>query len=217
MSIIIDENFDGIGFDEENEEYVFDGEISFKEDVNIKVNLRVNGSIKTTCGISACGSISAVGSIDAGSFIVADGHISATDYIVSGGAIETGEFVKAGIYIDANYVIYARGAIVADMIRAGDISCCGYVNAQSVCICGHTGRNFANLNGLCYPVSRWGDMIRIGCKTYRVEEWRSFSDRQILELDGRRGLAFWKEHKDMILGLLPNEHEVKECCETKTN
>ena len=217
MSLIIDENFDGIVFDEGENRYIIHGDIESDGDINIKIDLIVEGDIIAKGSISASRDIVAIGAIDAIGYINADGYISATDYIVSRGSIETGGFAKAGTYIDAGYFIYARGAIVADMIRAEDISCCGYVNAKSVCIRGHTGSNFAKLNGLFYQVSRWGDMIKIGCKTYRVEEWRSFSDRQIIEMDGKRGLAFWKEHKDIILGLLPNEHEVKECCETKTN
>ena len=176
MSLIIDEDFDGIRFDEENDKYVLDGDIESDGDITINVDLRVGGVIKAGRWIEAGGGIKTGGGIDAGGVIKAGGGIDAGGGIKAGGGIDSG----------------------------------GWIKAESVSIWGHTGKKIIILNGLLYKITRWGDMIKIGCQTYRVEEWRSFSDRQIIEMDGKRGLAFWREHKDMILGLLPNEHEVKE-------
>ena len=207
MSIIIDENFDGIRFDEEHNEYVFDGDIEGDGDIDVRVNIKITG------GIKAGGWIDAGKGIKAGEWIDAGGGIDAGGWIKAGGWIDAGGGIEAGVGIDAGGGIKAgKGVKAGEWIEAGE-----QINAESVSICGHTGKKIIILNGLLYKINRWGDMIKIGCQTYRVEEWRSFSDRQILEMDGKRGLAFWKEHKDMILGLLPNEHEVKECCETKTN
>ena len=40
--------------------------------------------------------------------------------------------------------------------------------------------------------------MAIGCQQHTIEEWRNFSDSEILEMDGRKALKFWKAWKDVI-------------------
>ena len=41
--------------------------------------------------------------------------------------------------------------------------------------------------------------IKIGCKLYSKEQWGNFSDKEILEMDGKKGLNFWKKNKEWLL------------------
>ena len=42
--------------------------------------------------------------------------------------------------------------------------------------------------------------IRIGCQFHNLEVWKSFTDSDISEMDPR-ALDFWKQNKDLIIGL----------------
>jgi len=42
--------------------------------------------------------------------------------------------------------------------------------------------------------------IRIGCKAYSLNDWETFTDNEISEMDSR-ALEFWKENKELIIGL----------------
>ena len=41
--------------------------------------------------------------------------------------------------------------------------------------------------------------IKIGCELHSKEEWKSFDDKRILEMDGKTALKFWNENKQWIL------------------
>ena len=44
------------------------------------------------------------------------------------------------------------------------------------------------------------DHIRIGCRSYTLEEWKKFSEEEISEMH-EGALNFWKENKELIIGL----------------
>ena len=54
-----------------------------------------------------------------------------------------------------------------------------------------------------YPVVMFESDIRIGCKKYTVNEWESFSDQEISEMD-EDALVWWKSWKDVVL----KSHEI---------
>jgi len=45
------------------------------------------------------------------------------------------------------------------------------------------------------------DSIRIGCENHTVEEWRSFSDEDILAMDGEKALIWWRQNRERVLYL----------------
>ena len=40
--------------------------------------------------------------------------------------------------------------------------------------------------------------VRVGCQSHTLEEWKGFDDRAILEMDGKDGLIWWKQWRDVI-------------------
>ena len=64
------------------------------------------------------------------------------------------------------------------------------------------------INGLHWIVSINGfGMMRIGCQRHKVEEWASFNDDQISEMDSH-ALAFWNKNKAMLLSICDSyKHE----------
>ena len=61
------------------------------------------------------------------------------------------------------------------------------------------------LSGLRYYVWCMENHIKIGCKLYRRDEWQNFTDEEILQMDGKDGLRFWRAYKSIILDLKKNE------------
>ena len=61
-------------------------------------------------------------------------------------------------------------------------------------------RTPVNIIGLQYNITITDNHIRIGCQQHTPEKWESFTDREILEMDGRDGLTWWKIQKPLILG-----------------
>ena len=52
------------------------------------------------------------------------------------------------------------------------------------------------------------DHIRIGCRSYTLEEWKKFSEEEISEMH-EGALNFWKENKELIIGLCERLEEKK--------
>ena len=49
-----------------------------------------------------------------------------------------------------------------------------------------------------YNVIYTHNMIFIGCEYYAIEEWRNFDDAEIIKMDGKTALKFWRKYKDFI-------------------
>ena len=53
--------------------------------------------------------------------------------------------------------------------------------------------------------------ISCGCQSHTAEKWENFTNREILEMDGKGGLEWWKEWKDTILKVaktIPTTEEI---------
>ena len=67
------------------------------------------------------------------------------------------------------------------------------------------------INGLYWLVVIDGlGMMRIGCQNHSIERWASFSDELINRMDSC-ALEFWKQHKEMLMGICnAYKHKVEE-------
>ncbi len=57
------------------------------------------------------------------------------------------------------------------------------------------------ISGLHYFISVADMHIKIGCELHSKEEWKSFDDKRILEMEGSTALKFWNENKEWILNI----------------
>jgi hypothetical protein len=56
-------------------------------------------------------------------------------------------------------------------------------------------------------ICRNGD-LKIGCERRLIGEWDSMSEREVLELGGKRGLALWRKYKTTILAFARGHQEI---------
>ncbi len=55
-----------------------------------------------------------------------------------------------------------------------------------------------------YIINYTNTIIQIGCKNTSIEDWFSFSDRDILAMDGKEALVWWKKWKPILMILTNN-------------
>jgi len=53
--------------------------------------------------------------------------------------------------------------------------------------------------GLKYHILITKEQVKIGCELHKIEEWKKFTDKEILSMDGKNGLVWWKKHKKLVL------------------
>ena len=49
-----------------------------------------------------------------------------------------------------------------------------------------------------YPVTYTADVMQIGCENHMISEWWEFDDRQILKMDGKAALKWWRKWKPIL-------------------
>jgi len=54
------------------------------------------------------------------------------------------------------------------------------------------------LLGLKYFVMIIGTQIKIGCEEHKQKEWWKFADKEIVKMDGKEALKWWKEWKPIL-------------------
>ena len=61
-----------------------------------------------------------------------------------------------------------------------------------------------NLNNLksvfcdTYPVTYTAEVMQIGCQCHKIEDWWSFSDACIIEMEGKAALKWWRTWKPIL-------------------
>ena len=64
--------------------------------------------------------------------------------------------------------------------------------------------------GLEYPVHILDTHMQIGCELHSHKEWKAFTGKRILEMDGKYASRFWKQHKKALLALCEQHAVVEE-------
>ena len=72
------------------------------------------------------------------------------------------------------------------------------------------------LNNLKWFVLISDKFLRIGCQRYTIEEWRNFTDEEIVKMDFG-ALKFWRQWKVSIMALCDAHNKGEEKCESETN
>ena len=49
-----------------------------------------------------------------------------------------------------------------------------------------------------YAITYTSEIMQIGCERHSFDDWWSFDDKRILEMDGKSALKFWRYSKDHI-------------------
>lgn len=62
-----------------------------------------------------------------------------------------------------------------------------------------------NITGERYNITILPAHIHIGCQLHTKEEWWNFKDREILEMDGKEGLKWWKTWKPILMAICDTE------------
>ena len=62
-------------------------------------------------------------------------------------------------------------------------------------------RGIRQVLGLRWPVIIFDAHMRIGCQLHSLADWATFTNREIVEMDGTDALLFWRRHKAMLLAL----------------
>ena len=49
-----------------------------------------------------------------------------------------------------------------------------------------------------YSVSYTSEIMQIGCESHSIEDWWKFKDKEILAMDGKKALTWWKKWKPVL-------------------
>ena len=69
-------------------------------------------------------------------------------------------------------------------------------------------RGIRQVLGLQWPVTIFDNHMRIGCQLHSLADWATFTNRDIVEMDGTDALLFWRRHKAMLLALAGHNEAV---------
>jgi hypothetical protein len=55
------------------------------------------------------------------------------------------------------------------------------------------------ISGLLWNVTITDLHMHIGCQFHEIEAWDAFTDEEIVAMDGKDALRFWRENKDILM------------------
>ena len=128
--------------------------------------------------------------------LVSFGIVSAGDV---GGFVESEKNLEA----NGNAWVYGNAQVSGDAKVSGDARV--YGNAW---VYGNASKSPVLISGLCYQVTITDTHIKIGCEYHAIDDWASFTDSRIRQMDGDHAITFWNEHKSSIMALAES-HKIK--------
>lgn len=103
-------------------------------------------------------------------------------------------FADAEVFGDAH--VYGRAKVYGDAVVSGDVWIggdsrvpCDVIKSTDDCI---------HIMNTRYSVTLTPKFINIGCQLHTKEEWWSYTDRDILKMDGKPGLTWWRKWKPAL-------------------
>ena len=61
-----------------------------------------------------------------------------------------------------------------------------------------------------YHITILPESLKIGCEYHTKEEWWNFTDKEILAMDGRAGLRWWRKWKPLLMAICEAERKAEE-------
>ena len=98
-----------------------------------------------------------------------------------GGYVEKESNLSGDAGVCGNARVYGDAQVYGDKVKA-----------CSDCI---------NLINTKYNVTILPGHLKIGCQYHSKNEWWNFTDREILQMDGKDGLKWWKEWKPILAAI----------------
>ena len=78
-------------------------------------------------------------------------------------------------------------------LRYADLS-----SASSLWLAAGNNKKVKTIQAGTYIVNYTDTLMQIGCQKHTIEEWWSFDDRKIAEMDGKTALKFWAAWKPLL-------------------
>lgn len=98
--------------------------------------------------------------------------------------------------------VYGSAFTFDNAAVSGNAKICGHARVFArAAVCGGIIRHpngCKNIAGARYNITITPNYIMIGCQCHTKEEWWNFIDREILRMDGKAGLKWWKKWKPVL-------------------
>jgi uncharacterized protein YjbI with pentapeptide repeats len=63
------------------------------------------------------------------------------------------------------------------------------------------------IQNLDYVIMIFSGYIKIGCQQHKLELWENFADEEIIKMDGKKAIKFWREWKNILIEMCRKENE----------
>jgi predicted acyltransferase (DUF342 family) len=190
---IIDENYGGLIRKEGY--YLYDGNLIIEDNCRIIVPLRVSGSISVSSWLIVRDSLSVGGSLSVGKWLIVRDSLSVggsldvgkwlsvCDSLNVGSSLSVGGSLSVGKWIDVR-----EWLIVGDSLDVGQFKTIMGV-ATTSCILISSRRYIIALD----------THLKIGCEFHTYNEWRNFTERELLAMADKDSVKWFKENKNWLL------------------
>ena len=127
---------------------------------------------------------------------------------------DLGGYIEKEENLSENAWVYGDARVYGDAMVSGDAWVYGSAWVSgSACVSGDAWvkktddcRNIINDK---YNITILPESIQIGCQLHTKKEWWGFSDREIIEMDGKDGLKWWNKWKPIFMAICEEHQEVE--------
>ena len=66
---------------------------------------------------------------------------------------------------------------------------------------GKVSKGPLEISGSAYYVTLWEGALQIGCEFHLTKEWNKYTDKEIIKMDGKDALKWWKVWKPILMNI----------------
>ena len=103
-----------------------------------------------------------------------------------------GGWVAETANVDKTAFVECNASVSGDASVWGDASVSGNARVE---------KSPVNILGIEYNVTIYADFAQVGCKLYKIEEWKKFSADEVAQMDGKKSTEFYPKLLQLFAAL----------------
>lgn len=137
--------------------------------------------------------------------------VSGNAHVYGNARVSGNAHVSGNALVHGNAHVYGNAWVCDNVCVRGDAQVYGDARVYGYAIvCGDKIKNTSDCRNIVnerYNITILPEFLKIGCKFYTKKEWWGFTDKEIIGMDGKDGLKWWKKWKPILMAICEGGEE----------
>ena len=129
---------------------------------------------------------------DGNGLVKAHKHENGGGWVAETANVDKTAFVECNARVSGNASVWGDASVSGNARVWGNARVSGNASVE---------KSPVNILGIEYNVTIYADFAQVGCKLYKIEEWKKFSADEVAQMDGKKSTEFYPKLLQLFAAL----------------